>query len=130
MRIISGYRVEILKLHRPLERTLRVCREAVDWLHPVMEREWEALSMIGSEKRRFNAAEKLIHTTARNRAKYAFDAAFPKMPSYLRRAVLQHVLGGYPQPGHVLTKAPMPGTTTCRSSIRTTCTGKKKTVCS
>ena len=53
----------------------------------------EALSEIRMEKQRFNAAEKLIHTTARNKAKYSFDAAFPKMPSYLRRAVLQHVLG-------------------------------------
>ena len=93
MRITSGYRVEILKLHKPLERTLKVCREAVDWLYPVMDREWEDLSRIRWEKQRFNAAEKLIHTTARNRAKYAFDDAFPKMPSYLRRAVLQHVLG-------------------------------------
>ena len=93
MRITSGYRVEILKLHKPLERTLKVCREAVDWLYPVMEKEWEALSEIRMEKQRFNAAEKLIHTTARNKAKYSFDAAFPKRPSYLRRAVLQHVLG-------------------------------------
>ena len=93
MRITSGYRVEILKLHKPLEKTLKVCREAVDWLYPVMDREWEDLSRIRWEKQRFNAAEKLIHTTARNRAKYAFDDEFPKMPSYLRRAVLQHVLG-------------------------------------
>ena len=93
MRIISGYRVEILKLHKPLARTMKACREAVSWLYPVMEGEWESLSVIQWEKQRFNAAEKLIHTTARNRAKYAFDAAFPKMPSYLRRAVLQHVLG-------------------------------------
>ena len=93
MRITSGYRVEILKLHKPLARTLKVCREAVDWLNPVMEKEWETLSGIRPEKQRFNAAEKLIHTTARNKAKYPFDAAFPKMPSYLRRAVLQHVLG-------------------------------------
>ena len=27
MRITSGYRVEILKLHKPLERTLKVCRD-------------------------------------------------------------------------------------------------------
>ena len=93
MRITSGYGVEILKLHKPLGKTLRVCREAVDWLYPVIDTEWDGLSGIRWEKQRFNAAEKLIHTTKRNKAKYAFDAAFPKMPSYLRRAVLQHVLG-------------------------------------
>ncbi len=93
MRITSGYRVEIQKLHKPLARTMKICRDAVDWLYPVIDGEWEALSRIRWEKQRFNAAEKLIHTTKRNRAEYAFDAAFPKMPSYLRRAVLQHVLG-------------------------------------
>ena len=93
MRITSGYKVEIQRLHKPLARTMKVCRDAVNWLYPVIEREWEDLSRIQWEKQRFNAAEKLIHTTAKNRAEYAFDASFPKMPSYLRRAVLQHVIG-------------------------------------
>ena len=93
MRVTSSYKVEILKLHKPLARTMKVSREAVSWLLPVISREWEELSRISGEKERFNTAEKLIHTTARNQAKYPFDKAFPKMPSYLRRAVLQHVIG-------------------------------------
>ena len=93
MQITSSYKVEILKLHKPLEETLKVCRRAVEWLCPVIDGEWEALSRIQKEKERFNAAEKLIHTTKNNEAKYAFDEEFPKMPSYLRRAILQHVIG-------------------------------------
>ena len=93
MQITSSYKVEILKLHKPLEETLKVCRRAVEWLCPVVDGEWEALSRIRKEKDRFNAAEKLIHTTKNNEAKYAFDEEFPKMPSYLRRAILQHVIG-------------------------------------
>ena len=93
MKVISSYGIEILKLHKPLKQTMKVCREAVSWLLPVMEAEWEALSKIRQEKLRFNMAEKLIHGTKKNLAKYPFDAAFPKMPSYLRRAVLQHVIG-------------------------------------
>ena len=93
MQITSSYKVEILKLHKPLEETLKVCRRAVEWLCPVIDGEWEALSRIRKEKDRFNAAEKLIHTTKNNEAKYAFDEEFPKMPSYLRRAILQHVIG-------------------------------------
>ena len=93
MKVTSGYRVEILKLHKPLERTLKVCRDAADWLYPVIDREWELLSRIQWEKTRFNTAEKLIHSTKKNTAQYAFDEVFPKMPSYLRRAVLQHVIG-------------------------------------
>ena len=93
MKVISSYKVEILKLHKPLKQTMEICRSAVSWLLPVIDEEWSSLSMIGQEKLRFNAAEKLIHGTKKNLAKYAFDAAFPKMPSYLRRAVLQHVMG-------------------------------------
>ena len=93
MRITSSYGVEILRLHKPLRRTMQVCREAVSYLMPVIDREWESLSWIPEQKKRFNAAEKLIHTTCGNTAVYAFDENFPKMPSYLRRAILQHVLG-------------------------------------
>ena len=74
-------------------RTMEICRSAVSWLLPVIDGRWEDLSRIGQEKLRFNAAEKLIHGTKKNRAEYPFDSAFPKMPSYLRRAVLQHVIG-------------------------------------
>ena len=93
MRVTSSYKVEILKLKRPLERTIRVSRSAAAWLLPVIDGEWENLSVYEGEKKRFNEAEKLIHTTKHNEAKYPFDEAFPKMPSYLRRAVLQHVIG-------------------------------------
>lgn len=42
MQITSSYKVEILKLHKPLEETLKVCRRAVEWLCPVIDGEWEA----------------------------------------------------------------------------------------
>ena len=93
MKVISSYRVEIRKLHKPLKQTMAICRQAVSWLLPVIEGEWEALSVITREKLRFNAAEKMIHSTKKNQAEYPFDSEFPKMPSYLRRAVLQHVIG-------------------------------------
>ena len=46
MRVTSVYRVEILKLHKPLKKTLKVCREASDWLYPVMNLEWDELSRV------------------------------------------------------------------------------------
>ena len=49
--------------------------------------------MIPEAKKRFNAAEHLIHTTKKNHARFDFDIRFPKMPSYLRRAAIQHALG-------------------------------------
>ena len=93
MRVTSSYKVEILRLKKPLERTMRISRSAAQWLLPVIDGEWESLSVYAGEKKRFNEAEKLIHTTKNNKAGYPFDKAFPKMPSYLRRAVLQHVIG-------------------------------------
>ena len=63
MKVISSYKVEILKLHKPLMRTMEICRSAVSWLLPVIDGRWEDLSRIGQEKLRFNAAEKLIHGT-------------------------------------------------------------------
>ena len=44
-------------------------------------------------KKRFNTAEHLVHTTKKNQARFDFDLRFPKMPSYLRRAAIQHALG-------------------------------------
>ena len=44
MRVTSGYKAEILKLKRPLERTLKVSRSAAAWLLPVIGGEWEKLS--------------------------------------------------------------------------------------
>ena len=93
MLVTSGYKVEILKLHTPLRRTMEVSRRAVSWLEPVIDGEWDVLSAIEGEKRRFNAAEQLIHSARGRKAKYGFDREFPKMPSYLRRAILQHVIG-------------------------------------
>ena len=93
MRMTSSYGVEILKLNKPLKCTMRAAREAVEWLLPVIRKEWPELEKISGEKKRFNTAEKLIHETKENRAEYPFDRHFPKMPSYFRRAVLQHVLG-------------------------------------
>ena len=93
MRMTSSYGVEILKLNKPLKRTMLAAREAVEWLLPVIRKEWPELEKASGEKKRFNAAEKLIHETKGNRAKYPFDRHFPKMPSYFRRAVLQHVIG-------------------------------------
>ncbi len=93
MLITSSYSVEILGLHKPLKKTMEISRAAAVWLTPVIDGAWETLSGFGGGKKRFNEAEKLIHGTKQNRARYAFDAAFPKMPSYLRRAAIQFALG-------------------------------------
>ena len=93
MQITASYKVEILQLHTPLKKTLKIYREAVDWLLPVIDSEWDVISAQDGPKRQFNLAEHLIHKTKNNEPDYPFDEAFPKMPSYFRRSVLQKAIG-------------------------------------
>ena len=93
MKIISSYGVELRKQNIPIRQTLELYRSAVSCLTEIYEQVWEELEEIPDAKRRFNAAEHLVHTTKKNSARFDFDLRFPKMPSYLRRAAIQHALG-------------------------------------
>ena len=93
MKVVSSYGVEIKKQNIPIRHTLHIYRQAVGYLIRVYEESWEELSRIVNPQKRFNAAEHLVHSTKKNRARYDFDQKFPKMPSYLRRSAIQHALG-------------------------------------
>ena len=93
MKIISSYGVELRKQNIPIRQTLEIYRSAVRYLVEVYESVWEELAQIEESKKRFNAAEHLVHETKKNHARFPFDRHFPKMPSYLRRAAIQHALG-------------------------------------
>ena len=93
MKVVSSYGVEIKKQNIPIRHTLYIYRQAVGYLIRVYEESWEELSRIVNLQKRFNAAEHLVHSTKKNRARYDFDQKFPKMPSYFRRSAIQHALG-------------------------------------
>ena len=93
MQTVSSYGVEIRKQNIPIRQTLEIYRQAVSYLTEIYEQVWAELKMIPEAKKRFNAAEHLIHTTKKNHARFDFDIRFPKIPSYLRRAAIQHALG-------------------------------------
>ena len=93
MEITSSYNVEILKANKIFEPTIKVYRDALSYCIDIFNGEWDNLSAIKGAKTRFNFAEHLIHTTKDNIATYDFDQRYPKMPSYLRRAVIQAALG-------------------------------------
>ena len=95
MKIISSYGVELRKQNIPIRQTLEIYRSAVRYLVEVYESVWEELAQIEESKKRFNAAEHLVHTTKRNPARFDFDFCFPKMPSYFRRAAVSMRLGVY-----------------------------------
>ena len=93
MQTVSSYGVELRKQNIPVRQTLEIYRSAVCYLTEIYEQVWEELAEIPDAQRRFNAAEHLVHTTKKNPARFDFDLRFPKMPSYLRRAAIQHALG-------------------------------------
>jgi len=93
MQIISSYGVELRKQNIPIRQTLELYRSAVSYLIGIYVQVWEELAEIPDAKRRFNAAEHLVHTTKKNHACFDFDIRFPKMPSYLRRSAIRHALG-------------------------------------
>ena len=93
MRTVSSYGVELRKQNIPIGQTLDIYRSAVSCLIEIYAQAWDELAVITEPKKRFNTAEHLVHTTKKNQARFDFDLRFPKMPSYLRRAAVQHALG-------------------------------------
>ncbi|MEJ8775524.1 hypothetical protein [Blautia sp. HCN-1074] len=65
MQTVSSYGVEIRKQNIPIRQTLEIYRQAVSYLTEIYEQVWAELKMIPEAKKRFNAAEHLIHTTNR-----------------------------------------------------------------
>ena len=63
MQTVSSYGVEIRKQNIPIRQTLKIYRQAVSYLTEIYEQVWAELKMIPEAKKRFNAAEHLIHTT-------------------------------------------------------------------
>ena len=68
MQTVSSYGVEIRKQNIPIRQTLKIYRQAVSYLTEIYEQVWAELKMIPEAKKRFNAAEHLIHTTKKNHA--------------------------------------------------------------
>jgi len=93
MNVASSYAVEIKNFKRILKDTIGIYQRALSFLIDVYDKEWEYLSTITKQKEHFNTAEHLVHSTKRNVAKYDFDTQFYKMPSYLRRDVINAALG-------------------------------------
>ena len=71
MQIISSYGVELRKQNIPIRQTLEIYRSAVSYLIGIYVQVWEKLAEIPDAKRRFNAAEHLVHTTKKNHACFA-----------------------------------------------------------
>ena len=72
MQTVSSYGIELRKQNIPIRQTLELYRSAVSCLTEIYEQVWEELEEIPDAKRRFNAAEHLVHTTKKNSARFVF----------------------------------------------------------
>ena len=76
MQTVSSYGVEIRKQNIPIRQTLKIYRQAVSYLTEIYEQVWAELKMIPEAKKRFNAAEHLVHTTKKNHAHLVLTSVF------------------------------------------------------
>lgn len=80
-------------MNRIFKNTIDIYCKALAFLVDVYEEEWESIESIANKQKRFNEAERLIHSTKSNTAVYDFDTRFHKIPSYLRRDLVNTALG-------------------------------------
>lgn len=93
MRIYTTYKVKIKHYNHIFKDTVKIYRNAVDYLINVCFENWNSISMYKGQNR-LTYIETLIHYTKENPVpKYDFDAKFYKMPSYLRRGAINEAIG-------------------------------------
>ena len=94
MKIYSTYKVKIKHYNHIFKDTVKIYRNAVDYLIDVCIKNWNTLSDINGSLNKQRYIETLIHKTRDNPAPvYDFDTNFYKMPSYLRRSAINEAIG-------------------------------------
>ena len=93
MNITSSYRIKITGDLKALENSIRMYRDALHFVIPIVHTHWDEMKDFEYSNQRMAYAEKLIHSTKTNQARYDFDTEFPKFPTYLHRALLNCAIG-------------------------------------
>lgn len=94
MKTTSSYAVELKHASKIFYPTIKIYQRAVSFCVSTFDNEWSAISLITDSKQHKGFAERLIHSTKSNQAKYPeFDKQFSKLPSYLRRSAINTALG-------------------------------------
>lgn len=93
MRLTTSYKMKLTGDFKALETSLAIYRQALTYLIPIINDNWETLSQYEFTNQKCNCIEKWIHHTQINQAQYDFDEQFPKFPSYLRRSAIATALG-------------------------------------
>lgn len=93
MRLTSSYGMKLTGDLNALETSIRIYRQTLSVLIPIINDNWETLSKYEFANQKYNCIEKWIHNTKANQAVYDFDKQFPKLPTYLRRSAIATALG-------------------------------------
>ena len=93
MKLISNYAIKLIGDLKPLENSIAIYRDALRYIVPIVDTNWDELKDFKYAKQRMTYTERLIHSTSKNIAYYNFDEEFTKFPTYLRRAAINRVLG-------------------------------------
>ena len=87
MKIMTAYGVGIKHYNHILKDSVRIYRDAVDFLIDVCLKEWDSISVINGLQSRCIYVESLVHKTKKRPVvPYNFDHEFYKFPSYLLRS--------------------------------------------
>lgn len=78
---------------KALDTSISIYREALRFVIPIVNIQWDKLEEFDYTKQRMTHVEKLIHSTKNNKAQYDFDEEFSKFPTYLRRAAINNAIG-------------------------------------
>lgn len=93
MKCEYSYAVELRHVNKIFHDTVSIFRDAVSFCIDAFESEWFNIECFNNTDRK-GYAERLIHSTKNNVAKYQeFDKKFHKLPSYVRRNAMNTALG-------------------------------------
>lgn len=94
MQIYTTYSVKIKHYNHIFKDTVSIYRRAVDYLINVCLNEWDNISIIKGNLLQQQYIERCIHATKDNPVPiYDFDTKFYKMPSYMRRSIINEAVG-------------------------------------
>lgn len=94
MQIYTTYSVKIKHYNHIFKDTVNIYRRAVDYLINVCLDEWNNISAVKGNLLQQQYVERCIHATKDNPDPvYDFDAKFYKMPSYMRRGIINEAVG-------------------------------------
>ena len=94
MKITFSYKVQIKQPNHLFDDTVRIYRDAVNFLISVCLDHWNEISALNGMLLQKSYVESIVHQTKEHPAPlYDFDTRFYKFPSYLRRDAIACAIG-------------------------------------